>query len=146
MVGLCVGGWTVEPCSTPRWVPAVQMQMQRSRCWCLLLSLGSEHTDRPTQPTSFPFFRCCCSSMQASAGCTCLSVQRLQQLLRCERCQWSLNYSRRAKFNCRLRMDTAAGTSPKAVSSSFKIPKILQDSSSHRIFGHMYGALNIDKK
>jgi hypothetical protein len=33
-----------------------------------------------------------------------------------------------------------------AVFSSFKIPKILQDSPSHRIFGHMHGALNIGKK
>jgi hypothetical protein len=32
------------------------------------------------------------------------------------------------------------------VFTSFKIPKILQDSPSHQIFGHMYGALNVDKK
>jgi hypothetical protein len=29
---------------------------------------------------------------------------------------------------------------------SFKIPKILQDSPSHQIFGHMHEALNIGKK
>jgi hypothetical protein len=34
----------------------------------------------------------------------------------------------------------------KAVFSSFKILKILQDSPSHRIFGHVHGALNIGKK
>jgi hypothetical protein len=36
---------------------------------------------------------------------------------------------------------------PAATSSgpAFKIPKILQDSPSHQIFGHMYGALNIGK-
>jgi hypothetical protein len=28
----------------------------------------------------------------------------------------------------------------------FKLPKILQDSPSHRIFRHMYGALNVGKK
>jgi hypothetical protein len=28
----------------------------------------------------------------------------------------------------------------------FKVPKILQDSVSYRIFGRMYGALNIGKK
>jgi hypothetical protein len=32
------------------------------------------------------------------------------------------------------------------VFSYFKIPKILQDFLSHRIFGRMHGALNIDKK
>jgi hypothetical protein len=26
------------------------------------------------------------------------------------------------------------------------VPKIFQDSSSHQIFGHIHGALNIDKK
>jgi hypothetical protein len=30
--------------------------------------------------------------------------------------------------------------------SSFKLPKILQDSPSYRIFGRMHGALNIGKK
>jgi hypothetical protein len=30
--------------------------------------------------------------------------------------------------------------------SYFKVPKILQDSPSHRIFGRMHEALNIDKK
>jgi hypothetical protein len=34
----------------------------------------------------------------------------------------------------------------KGVFTSFKIPKFLQDSLSHRIFDHMHGALNIDKK
>jgi hypothetical protein len=33
-----------------------------------------------------------------------------------------------------------------AVFTSFKIPKILQDSPSHRIFGRMHGVLNIGKK
>jgi hypothetical protein len=40
---------------------------------------------------------------------------------------------------------TSACTS-KAVFSSFKIPKILQDSPSHQIFGRMHGALNVGKK
>jgi hypothetical protein len=26
------------------------------------------------------------------------------------------------------------------------VPKIFQDSSSHRMFGHIYGALNVDEK
>jgi hypothetical protein len=34
----------------------------------------------------------------------------------------------------------------KGVLSSFKVPKFLQDSPSHRIFEHMHGALNIGKK
>jgi hypothetical protein len=34
----------------------------------------------------------------------------------------------------------------KGVFRFFKILKILEDSPSHRIFGHMYGALNIGKK
>jgi hypothetical protein len=34
----------------------------------------------------------------------------------------------------------------KAVFSSFKISKILQDSPSHQIFRRMHGALNIGKK
>jgi hypothetical protein len=29
---------------------------------------------------------------------------------------------------------------------SFKLPKFLQDSTSHRIFGRMHGALNVGKK
>jgi hypothetical protein len=33
----------------------------------------------------------------------------------------------------------------KAVFSSFKIPKILQDSPSHQIFGRMYRTLNVGK-
>jgi hypothetical protein len=33
-----------------------------------------------------------------------------------------------------------------AVISSFELSKILQDFSSHRIFKHMYGTLNIGKK
>jgi hypothetical protein len=33
-----------------------------------------------------------------------------------------------------------------AVFTSFKIPKILQDFSSHRIFGRMHEVLNIGKK
>jgi hypothetical protein len=33
-----------------------------------------------------------------------------------------------------------------AVFSYFTISKILQDFSSHQIFGHMHEALNIDKK
>jgi hypothetical protein len=37
-------------------------------------------------------------------------------------------------------------TTQVVVFSSFKIPKILQDSLSHRIFRRMYGALNIGKK
>jgi hypothetical protein len=32
------------------------------------------------------------------------------------------------------------------VLSSFEIPKILKDFSSHQIFRRMHGALNIDKK
>jgi hypothetical protein len=35
---------------------------------------------------------------------------------------------------------------PEAVFSSPKIPKILQDSPSHQIFGRMHGALNVGKK
>jgi hypothetical protein len=34
----------------------------------------------------------------------------------------------------------------KAVFSSFKISKILQDSPSHQIFGRMHEALNVGKK
>jgi hypothetical protein len=33
-----------------------------------------------------------------------------------------------------------------AVFRFFKIPKILQDSLSHQIFGRMHGALNVGKK
>jgi hypothetical protein len=33
-----------------------------------------------------------------------------------------------------------------ALFSCFKVPKILQDFSSHRIFGRMHRVLNIDKK
>jgi hypothetical protein len=37
-------------------------------------------------------------------------------------------------------------TGCKAVFTSFKIPKILQDSPSHRIFERMHGVLNVGKK
>jgi hypothetical protein len=39
-----------------------------------------------------------------------------------------------------------SGESTKAVFSSFKILKILQDFPSHQILGRMHGALNVGKK
>jgi hypothetical protein len=40
----------------------------------------------------------------------------------------------------------SGSTTAKPVFSSFKIPKVLPDSPSHRIFGRMHEALNIGKK
>jgi hypothetical protein len=44
------------------------------------------------------------------------------------------------------RVDAWVAGVGKAVFSSPKIPKILQDSLLHQIFGRMYGALNVCKK